>query len=392
MMRKVTIDAVTELPPSSLTPASLARDIDLRAVTPVYLGSARPAGIDKDYPFRGPSLRGNLRTWWRAVHPTQDLSELRNAERALFGGIHDEQGQGAPRASRVSLGLARMSSRVSTRKQLNEHLDTDLPYALWVDRAGTETRYHLQARARLQLTLRPRAEDELPADAAPLLERALKAMVLLGGAGSRTRRGLGRLWSDELLGPTVANAESLAEMLSELAPTSAPRGWPSLAGMTVAWKSGSTYGNAALAAQAALEVLQLLRGMRPDGDRFDGSERLEEAEQDWFHINHGMPLHQAFAAALGMPLAYRKPGVLVARVVPHGHETDRLPSPLHVRPVPTPNGWAAVILCLQPWYTGAISSSHRPHEKGSLNPCAVNIMVAGLAREGWLTVPVVGAM
>jgi len=62
-----------------------------------------------------------------------------------------------------------------------------------------------------------------------------------------------------------------------------------------------------------------------------------------------------------------------------------LPSPIHIRPVPTRGGWAAVIIALQPWFTGDILSKNRQmgDRSGSLHPGAVDTLLGGLAGLGW---------
>jgi CRISPR-associated protein Cmr1 len=390
--------AVTEpVPPvasSPQAPALVSREFDLRAVTPIYKGAAQPDGVDERFPFRGPSLRGQLRAWWRAVHPYTDIERLRALEYRLFGGVHGEN----PRASRVALGLSDMSSTTGKKSDLprTASVGTDFPYALWVDREGDKVLYHLDAMARLRVSFRLLPGDEaLLGRESEHIERALRALILLGGSGSRSRRGLGRLWSDELFGATLDKPERLDSLLQELAPPAGTRPWPSLAGVRVAWKRGATLPTASKAANEALTDFRELRGMRSlGGKNFDGSRRLREAQEDWLRVRDHRPHPNAFTAALGMPLIYRSSNGHLDGVTTLGPgRGDRLPSPLHIRPVPTPSGWAPVIVALQPWFRGEIRARNRKqHDQGGrLNPDAVNILLDGLAARGWDVSPAGGA-
>lgn len=368
--------------------ATVYRDIDLRALTPIYKGSAKQDGVDEAYPFRGPALRGQLRLWWRATRETTSVQELRADENLLFGGVHQSM-----RASRVSVGLYDMKSRPARKNELAHSINTDLNYALWVDRGGDDPVYHVDARARLRVSGAALSDKDEPSpELLASITPALRAMVLFGGSGSRSRRGLGSLWSTELLGEHFRDIEALAALIEPLCPSQRQRSWPSLAGVRIAWAPGD-YANAAMAVNAALNGFRELRGMKSTGGRnFTGEHRMALAQRDWLNIKDGKDLGEAFTAALGMPLIYRSSnkhldGTTV--VTPDGRKSDRLPSPVHVRPIPLPNGkYAGVILALRPWYQGRIVGENRRMrrtQRGTLNPNAVALLVDELGRRGWKT-------
>ncbi len=363
------------------------RAFDLQALTPIYKGADNPNGIDRDYPFRGPALRGQLRAWWRATQETTSVDALRVREHALFGGVFE----GDPRASRVSVGLSGMSSKPARKGQLRALSGGSYDYALWVDRNGDEELYHVDAKGEVLVRAAGLAGDRDLIDP-DQLDRAVKAMVLLGGAGSRSRRGMGRLWSDTLFGATLSGIADLQKIVDGLSPSAARRDWPSLAGARVAWKRGKTFPKPGQAVDAALEDFKALRGMQSLGGRnFDGSQRMKRAQQDWLRVRNNQPPVKAFTAALGMPLMYRSTnGHLngVTKVEPrHG---DRLPSPVHLRPVPTNGGYAAVIIALQPWYRGEIEANNRAmgRHAGTLDPDAIDLLLdQGFATRGWDVTP-----
>lgn len=389
-------DGAVDAPTGEVTAPTFERELDLFALTPIYKGSARPDGVDAEYPFRGPALRGQLRAWWRAVVPYKTVEKLHVEELRLFGGVHElGERKSRPRASRVRLGVTDMGgSQVVDRRQLKKLSGGQYAYALWVDRRGEDRVYHVGGKCRLRVSARPLVEDE-EVDAT-YLEPALKALVLLGGSGSRTRRGMGRLWSDELLGDSVDGLDDLLALLRSIAPPREQRDWPSVAGARAAWHA-TVYGSAGEAVDRALTDFKALRGMESlGGGRFDSRGRLRPAQTDWLRVVEGKPMPDAFTPALGMPLVYRSsnghlPGKSTT-VEPAG-KANRLPSPIHIRPVPSRGGFAAVIIGLEPWYRGAIEAKNRSRraQPGSLRPDAVKLLLEGLADNRDWSIGTVGS-
>ncbi len=165
-------------------------EVKLKVVTPILGGAPATRVIDEVDVIRVPAVRGHLRFWWRALvaHEVRDASELAEREAALWGGRAGEKTV----RSQVEIDV-----RVD-RKTLQELDETDIDlsttrgsYALWP--AQSQTRHDTPPAPRrpagteLELTLRV---DE---DRVEEVERALRAWILFGGYGSRTRRGLGGL-------------------------------------------------------------------------------------------------------------------------------------------------------------------------------------------------------
>ncbi len=92
-------------------------DLRIEAVTPIYKGGSNPKGIDHGIPFRGPSLKGLLRSWWRATQETSDVDTLRRQEATLFGEVFGD-GQ---RASQVSVGVTEQAC-IQARESRVDHL------------------------------------------------------------------------------------------------------------------------------------------------------------------------------------------------------------------------------------------------------------------------------
>ncbi len=174
-----------------------------RVVTPMFL-----SGADQNHAeLRLPSFKGALRFWWRALAAgrfANDLQNLRNAEDSLFGStrtgvskvqmrlvscetvrtaqcgdvLHDAQkvvGEGAR-----YLGYGVMEAFASRKKNTQ---------------AGQLLRPCMQAQFRFVVGFRCRG---LKNDELTLLQQAIKALGLLGGLGSKSRKGYGSIVLEEL--------------------------------------------------------------------------------------------------------------------------------------------------------------------------------------------------
>ena len=80
--------------------------LQCRFITPVMGGGAIPKKPDERSPIRVPSIRGQLRFWWRATHRDLDLETLRDRETQLFGGVGGE-----PTASALSVHVTKQPRR-----------------------------------------------------------------------------------------------------------------------------------------------------------------------------------------------------------------------------------------------------------------------------------------
>src|SRR5437868_5821439 len=64
-------------------------DLELAVVTPLFGGSAMPGEVDPQLPVKAASVRGHLRTWWRACHAVEftTAAALYDAESRIFGAV-----------------------------------------------------------------------------------------------------------------------------------------------------------------------------------------------------------------------------------------------------------------------------------------------------------------
>jgi len=165
-------------------------EASFKIVTPLFM-----SGADKERAeLRAASIRGVLRFWWRALALGHygTWQEVRKAEFNLFGSSSGGQ-------SRVHLSL-KVLRQSDEKCKPGGHLKDGLNNYLWpglrylgYGAIQPELRPHLDSpvHGALKLYLRPSAKKIDPEMEADLLEEAIMAMGLLGGLGSRSRRGFG---------------------------------------------------------------------------------------------------------------------------------------------------------------------------------------------------------
>ncbi|MBF0176262.1 MAG: type III-B CRISPR module RAMP protein Cmr1 [Magnetococcales bacterium] len=209
-------------------------------VTPMFLGGADPAKAEAL--FRLASLRGVLRWWWRALHYPNfyaaaqvatrrreaALQELHKAEVRLFGSSEDGQGAVLMRLEKVeNLEMVKPKTKLMNGKRIVG------PGACYLagqgtfgKEAGVITRSCLQKDQSLIISLMVKEKAERwEVDS---LVRALKILGLLGGIGSRSRRGWGSVRLVEL---TAAGFAAEDPAVSFVPPSSREEYEQSIAGL-----------------------------------------------------------------------------------------------------------------------------------------------------------------
>ena len=159
-------------------------DLHLQVVTPIFGGGPvprEPSGFDV---VRAPAIRGQLRTWWRALQEPAMLADARACYRReceVWGGPAGEGGAGR---SRVELCVDVENPGTLPTGMLAKDQPEGQKYALFPAR-GENAPLRCDVAFRLRLRL-PNALE-------PEVMPALRAWILFGGYGGRTRRGLGSL-------------------------------------------------------------------------------------------------------------------------------------------------------------------------------------------------------
>ncbi len=170
------------------------RSVKIGVVTPVLGGAVAPRTVDDVDVIRNATLRGQLRFWWRALngHRYQSPKELHQAESALWGRAADDTGGRSAVEVRVVVECAGGTPDSSDIRLYDSKEGRATPgaYALWP--AREERRSNLPAAPRRSGT---EALLSLRAPAANIkeIENVVRAWLLFGGYGARTRRGLGSL-------------------------------------------------------------------------------------------------------------------------------------------------------------------------------------------------------
>jgi CRISPR-associated protein Cmr1 len=223
-------------------PETVEIGVGLEIVTPILGGSYQTRRIDDVDVIRAPSVRGHLRFWWRALYAAQygSAKELYQRESALWGRAATEDGGRS--AVELRVGVEREGGVDESEIRLypaQGQQATRGAYALWPARGerrmNTRTAPRRQPGTQFQLTLRVAGSATDEAE----VRNALRAWILFGGYGGRTRRGLGSLnVIDSVNGwlPTTATREALTELFGLdifAAPTRTPEDVPWFGGAAI---------------------------------------------------------------------------------------------------------------------------------------------------------------
>jgi CRISPR-associated protein Cmr1 len=192
--------------------------VQLEVVTPILGGSHQTRAIDDVDVIRAPSVRGHLRFWWRALYAAQyaNADALYQRESALWGRAATDDGGRSAVEIRISVERAGGTDNTEIRLYPGQGQQaTPGAYALWPARAETRTNTPTAPRrqpgTQFQLTLKVAGSATDEAE----VRNALRAWILFGGYGGRTRRGLGSL---KVIGnvngwlPTAATREALTSL------------------------------------------------------------------------------------------------------------------------------------------------------------------------------------
>jgi len=195
--------AFKDLPPRR-SPSTGARSdfsVSLAIVTPILGGGYRTRALDDIDIIRVPTVRGHLRFWWRALFAgdSENSTALYTAETKLWGGPGGPDKAPAVR-SPVEVRIEVTDDGSEERGDIDPQ-KTAGAYALFPARSerrgGQETKKPIPRRTGVRFNLTVTA----PADEIAAVRDAVRAWILFGGYGGRTRRGLGGL---SVIGPDAA--------------------------------------------------------------------------------------------------------------------------------------------------------------------------------------------
>jgi CRISPR-associated protein Cmr1 len=360
--------------------------IELETVTPILGGAAQPRTIDDIDIIRVPTIRGHLRFWWRALYGAGYASaeQLFAAEAELWGKAADNHG-----------GRSAVEVTVEVRRPIpvadSSDVDYRTPgaYALWPAMAIKEKGKEQPPAPRYPARVRFCIVLSAPEKHRRKLSNAVRAWLLFGGYGSRTRRGLGAL---RLVDPRAQNQWLPSiEDPDDIDPVDLQRefkgeldrlfGWDILTAKTYLGQMPSLAGATLLlgglhrrdgAQRAWLEALHWLRdfrqqagfarepGSRPGRSRWPEADKLRHLSGKYGHPARYSDRTVAWPRAeFGLPIVGRflgtdepDPFVLSweideTKAKPgEDRHKDRLASPLIVKPLQTAQGFYPCVLWL----------------------------------------------
>ncbi|MCP3103974.1 type III-B CRISPR module RAMP protein Cmr1 [Myxococcus sp. K15C18031901] len=164
--------------------------VSLATITPILGGSTTLRKVDTVDVIRAPTIRGHLRFWWRALYGHQCATprELAVRERALWGGMGGDEGTRS--TVDVTVSVEPLGENMVDPSDIEQGAEG--AYALWIAREQRSGEPKLPAE-RYRPGVRFRLVVRMPVEHQPEVENAVRAWILWGGYGSRTRRGLGSL-------------------------------------------------------------------------------------------------------------------------------------------------------------------------------------------------------
>lgn len=350
--------------------------VTLEVVTPILGGSHQTRAIDDVDAIRAPSIRGHLRFWWRALYAAQFTSteDLYERESEIWGRAATDEGGRSSVEIRIDVekegAIDRSDIRLYDSKDGNA---TPGAYALWAAREEKRTNTPPAPRRApgtlFQVTLTTAASFEAE------VRNALRAWILFGGYGGRTRRGLGSLRVRDDLGsslPLSATRDAIENCFGFdvfASPTAAPGDAPWLGG--AALHVGKADRDAMKAWTVALDWLKEFRqgttGQPGDRAREPGTGKPQPNRpsiSNWPEAdkvrrikrktNAHVPRHNATPAwpraGFGLPIIgqfqknsrdggrYDEPDGFELRWRAGQQEHDRLASPLIVKALPLADG------------------------------------------------------
>ena len=163
--------------------------LEVELITPLFGGGVTTKQVDEVCWLRASEVKASLRFWWRALygHQYATSEKLHQAESERFGSARGDEGQVSPVAIKVS--QIKPVDTDAVRLQPGDAMAGAYFPALPGQGNSEEVRLGRPgAKARLSLSFRGLLPDQCQE-----VRGALVTFLVLGGIGSRTRRGAGAL-------------------------------------------------------------------------------------------------------------------------------------------------------------------------------------------------------
>ncbi len=185
-----------------------------KIVTPMFLHGADQTKAE----LRVPSIKGMLRFWWRAINYNDNINKVWENDTCIFGSLDQKVGQ-----SRVLIHLIenKTSPKVAERWNPNDwksYIGYGLTNKKAKDLESEKTEYlEPGGEFRIRVDINERPDKDIYKGAV----NTLKVFGLLGGLGSRSRKGWGsmslvELKADDATFEVPPNPESYTKELKKL--------------------------------------------------------------------------------------------------------------------------------------------------------------------------------
>lgn len=162
----------------------------LEIITPCFCGGAEP---EKHAEIRAPSIRGQLRWWFRTLGGFISLAPMpvREQETMIFGSTSGGQGQAGKLVVRVSAvkGYQTRSTAAKNAEAMNARVGTDCGYLLFPLRTQSKSGFDGGALPQFDMQVQWRGNHSLWND----LTALVAVFGNLGSLGFRGRRAMGAL-------------------------------------------------------------------------------------------------------------------------------------------------------------------------------------------------------
>ncbi|CUU08177.1 CRISPR-associated protein, Cmr1 family [Armatimonadetes bacterium GBS] len=220
-------------------PAELS--LEIATITPLFGGGYAARECDELIPVRSAAVRGHLRFWWRATAGARftSVQELYEAECTIWGGPSDKNksrvGKVRVRTEVLHPGTKKSYSQIapkSTPKAGPRHGFFLFPFQEAKNQNIPEASGLEGVKFMLYVDYVGEVSDQQKQE----VERAVKAWLIFGGIGARTRRGCGalRVVGEHKNWLLPADRDSREPFLKQLLGGSANRrDYPTLAGATI---------------------------------------------------------------------------------------------------------------------------------------------------------------
>ena len=297
-------------------------------ITPMYGGGVQAGVVDRAMPIRASALRGQLRFWWRLLYGGgRPPTEVFKDECALWGGISTD----GPQASQVAVRVA--CSAVEGSPWIDGE-PSDVPdYVLILDQHEDAPELLKQGYS-FNMTLEFHSDEKKEQ-----VVEALRWWASFSGVGARTRRGFGAVKVD---------AEG-----ADLSPVR-----PEEVQQKQGWMLTGKKASAIDAWQCAIGALKSFRQHRGGGQKTPGRSNWPESDAiRRVTRTHARPPQHLIAddevyprAAFGLPIVFhfKDRGDPDDVVVTH-EDSDRMASPLILRPYFDGQGYRPLALLLPDW-------------------------------------------